>query len=57
MCNAILFTILYSVAFNLSIKEFIYLIGANKTEHSLTDGQEQHGSITNFEKTLILHIL
>ena len=30
---------------------FIYLIGANKTEHSLTDGEEQHGSLKLVEKT------
>ena len=24
---------------------FIYFLGANKMEHSLTDGEEQHGSI------------
>ena len=31
---------------------FIYLTGANKTEHSLTDGEEQHGSLKLLKKYL-----
>ena len=29
---------------------FIYLTGPNKTEHSLTDGEEQHGSLKLLKK-------
>ena len=41
---------------NTQVYLLIYLLGANKMEHLLTDGDEQHGSI-NFKKILILHML
>ena len=31
---------------------FIYLTGANKTEHFLTDGEEQHGPLKLLKKYL-----
>ena len=36
---------------------FIYLTGANKTEHFLTDGEEQHESSKLHENKFVLHIL
>ena len=34
-----------------------YLTGANKTEHFLTDGEEQHKSSKLYENQFVLHIL
>ena len=36
---------------------FIYLVGANKMELFLTDGEEQHESSKLHENKFVLHIL